>query len=72
MIPLWTTTMWPVQSRCGWAFLLGRPAVGGPSRVPDPIEAIDGLGADGAFKVDELPGRAAQGHPFRVDYRDAG
>ena len=28
MMPLWTTTILPVQSRCGWAFSsVGRPCV---------------------------------------------
>ena len=58
MMPLWTTTMRPVQSRCGWAFSsVGRPCVA--QRVwPTPYSAVDRVVARCAFsRFDQLAGR---------------
>ncbi len=60
MMPLWTTTMRPVQSRCGMGVLLGRAAVRGPARVPDAVLAVERVGLDGVFEPGELAGAPAE------------
>src|SRR5262245_53221369 len=67
MIPLWMTTMRPVQSRCGWA------AVRGPAGVRDPVPAVDRLLRKHLLEVAELPGRAPDRQlTVPVDDRDTG
>ena len=60
MMPLWTTTMRPVQSRCGWAFSsVGRPCVA--QRVwPMPYSPSSGLHRQHLFEPRELAGAAPQ------------
>src|SRR5450759_4563503 len=55
MMPLWTTTMRPVQSRCGWAFSsVGRPCVA--QRVcPMPYSPSRGLPAITSSRRASLP-----------------
>ena len=59
MMPLCTTTISPVQSRCGWAFSsVGRPCVA--QRVwPIPYMPSIGRFAEHFFEVVQLPGSAA-------------
>ena len=55
MMPLWTTTIRPVQSRCGWAFSsVGRPCVA--QRVwPMPYSPSSGLPAITSSRRASLP-----------------
>src|SRR5690349_19348539 len=55
MIPLWTTTIRPVQSRCGWAFSsVGRPCVA--HRVwPTPYSPLIGVVAITSSRRASLP-----------------
>ena len=57
MMPLWTTTIWPVQSRCGCAFSsVGRPCVA--QRVwPMPYVALEssGFAFSASSRRDSLP-----------------
>ena len=71
MMPLWTTTMRSLQSRCGWAFSsVGRPCVA--QRVwPRPyLPLIGDLGDDG-FEVGQLAGAAPDVEAVAVDDGDA-
>ena len=60
-MPLCTTTMSPLQSRCGWAFSsVGRPCVA--QRVwPMPKDAVHRVHADGLFQVAQFALGAADG-----------
>src|SRR4029078_7000916 len=55
MIPLWTTTIRPVQSRCGWAFSsVGRPCVA--QRVcPMPYSPATGFRRMGSSRLRSFP-----------------
>ena len=71
MIPLCTTTMRPVQSRCGWAFSsVGRPCVA--QRVwPMPYSPSSGLPASDLLEPRQLAGAAPQLDRAVADHRDA-
>ena len=71
MMPLWTTTIRPVQSRCGMRVLLGRPAVRRPARVADAVVAGDRIGVDHVLEVRQLAGAAAQVDGAVAHDRDA-
>ena len=73
MMPLWTTTIWPVQSRCGCAFSsVGRPCVA--QRVwPMPYSPVERVAARStASRFDELAGAAAELDPPVAHDGDAG
>ena len=72
MMPLWTTTIRPVQSRCGWAFSsVGRPCVA--QRVwPMPYSPSSGLPASDLLEVRQLAGAAPELDRSVADDRDAG
>ena len=55
-IPLWTTTIWPVQSVCGWALIsVGRPCVA--QRVwPIPVAPAAGSFESFSTRFPSLPG----------------
>src|ERR1700722_6303127 len=62
-MPLCTTTILPVQSRCGWAFSsVGRPCW----RVADAVGAIQWVHADGFFQVTQLAFGAADLQTVRI------
>ena len=58
MMPLWTTTILPVQSRCGMRVLFGRTSVRRPARVADAVGAVERLEANDLFEVAQLAFRA--------------
>ena len=60
MMPLCTTTMRPVQSRCGCAFSSVGPAVGGPARVADAVVPVERIGLQRLLEARELAGAPAQ------------
>ncbi len=66
MMPLCTTTILPVQSRCGMGVLLGRTPVGGPAGVADAVGAVQRLEADGLFQVAQLALGAADLQPLAI------
>ena len=78
MMPLCTTTMRPVQSRCGCAFSsVGRPCVA--QRVcPMPYSPSSGLVGEDVLEARQLAGAAAQldvavaGRPRRPPSRSRG
>ena len=72
MMPLWTTTMRPVQSRCGWAFSsVGRPCVA--QRVwPTPYRPSTGSSRIAFSRLIELPRRSPQRDALGADERHAG
>ena len=63
MMPLCTTTMRPVQSRCGMRVLLGGPAVRGPARVADAVDPSTGSSRIAFSRLRQLAGGAAQRDP---------
>ena len=72
MMPLWTTTIRPVQSRCGWAFSsVGRPCVA--HRVwPIPYSPSSGLPAMTSSSRASLPALRLQLDVAVADDRDPG
>ena len=72
MMPLWTTTILPVQSRCGWAFSsVGRPWVA--QRVwPTPYSPRERVELDDLLEVRQLAGAAPQVDRAVADDRHAG
>ena len=72
MMPLWTTTTRPVQSRCGWAFFSVGSAVRRPSGVADAVIAFEGIGGDDIFKPEQFAGASANSIRAVADDRDAG
>ena len=71
MIPLWTTTISPVRSRCGWAFS-SVGALRGPARVPDTVYAVERIEANRFLKVRSLPELGESQLAVVPDDRDAG
>ena len=71
MIPLWTTTRRPVQSRCGWAFSsVGRPCVA--QRVwPRPKSPSIGSARMASSSFAQLARAAPQLNRAVPDHRDA-
>jgi len=71
MMPLWTTTIFPVQSRCGWAFS-SVGAVRRPARVSDAVVAGNRIGVNHVLEIRQLAGAATQVDDAVTDDGDAG
>jgi hypothetical protein len=71
MMPLWTTTMLPVQSAVRVRVLLGRTSVRRPPRVAHAVEAVHRILANRVLEVHQFAGRPAEADALGADERHA-